>query len=30
MVKAIMHGCCGHMGQVISELAASDPDASRS
>ena len=26
MVKAIMHGCCGHMGQVISELAASDPE----
>ena len=22
MVKIIMHGCCGHMGQVISDLVA--------
>ena len=27
MVKIIMHGCNGHMGQVISNLAANDPDA---
>ena len=26
MVKMIMHGCNGHMGQVITELAAQDPD----
>ena len=26
MVKIIMHGCNGHMGQVISGLAAQDPD----
>ncbi len=25
MVKMIMHGCNGHMGQVITELAAQDP-----
>ena len=24
MVKIIMHGCCGHMGQVISDLVAKD------
>ena len=24
MVKAIMHGCNGHMGQVITGLAAAD------
>ena len=27
MVKIIMHGCNGHMGQVISGLVADDPDA---
>ena len=27
MVKIIMHGCCGHMGQVISDLAAKDAEA---
>ena len=27
MVKIIMHGCNGHMGQVISGLVANDPDA---
>ena len=27
MVKIIMHGCNGHMGQVISGLVAQDPDA---
>ena len=27
MVKIIMHGCNGHMGQVISGLAAKDPNA---
>lgn len=27
MVKIIMHGCCGHMGQVISQLAAEDNEA---
>lgn len=27
MVKIIMHGCCGHMGQVISDLAAKEADA---
>ena len=26
MVKVIMHGCCGHMGQVISDLASKDPE----
>lgn len=26
MIKMIMHGCNGHMGQVITELAAQDPD----
>ncbi len=26
MVRIIMHGCNGHMGQVISGLAAQDPD----
>lgn len=26
MVKAIMHGCCGHMGQVISQLVEKDPE----
>lgn len=26
MVKILMYGCCGHMGQVISGLAASDPE----
>ena len=26
MVKAIMHGCNGKMGQVISNLAAADSD----
>ncbi len=25
MIKAIMHGCNGHMGQTISRLAAADP-----
>lgn len=25
MVKIIMHGCCGHMGQVISGLVEKDP-----
>lgn len=27
MVKIIMHGCSGHMGQVISGLVEQDPDA---
>ena len=27
MVKIIMHGCNGHMGQVISDLIANDADA---
>lgn len=27
MVRIIMHGCCGHMGQVISDLAAQDEQA---
>ena len=27
MVKIIMHGCCGHMGQVISDLVAKDANA---
>ena len=27
MVKIMMHGCCGHMGQVISELVEKDPEA---
>ena len=26
MVRAIMHGCNGHMGQVITHLVAEDPD----
>ena len=26
MVKAIMHGCNGKMGQVITKLAAADND----
>lgn len=26
MVRAIMHGCCGHMGQVISGLVEKDPE----
>ena len=26
MIKMIMHGCNGHMGQVITELAAQDTD----
>ena len=25
MVKIIMHGCNGHMGQVISQLVKDDP-----
>ena len=27
MVKIIMHGCCGHMGQVISQIVKDDADA---
>lgn len=27
MVKIIMHGCCGHMGQVISQLVKEDSEA---
>ena len=27
MVKIIMHGCCGHMGQVISQIVNEDADA---
>lgn len=27
MVKIIMHGCNGHMGQVISDIVAKDPEA---
>lgn len=27
MTKIIMHGCCGHMGQVISELVKNDKNA---
>ena len=26
MVKVIMHGCSGHMGQVVSAMAAADPE----
>ena len=26
MVRAIMHGCNGHMGQVISGLIKDDPE----
>ncbi len=26
MVKMMMHGCNGHMGQVITELVAKDSD----
>ena len=26
MVKVIMHGCNGHMGQVVSAIAAADPE----
>ena len=26
MIKVLMYGCCGHMGQVISELAGKDPE----
>ena len=27
IIKIMMHGCCGHMGQVISELVEKDPEA---
>ena len=27
MVRIIMHGCNGHMGQVISQLVRDDKDA---
>ena len=27
MIKIMMHGCCGHMGQVISGLVEKDPEA---
>lgn len=27
MVKIIMHGCCGHMGQVISQIVKGDAEA---
>ena len=27
MVKIIMHGCCGHMGQVISQIVKEDAEA---
>lgn len=27
MVKIIMHGCCGHMGQVISQIVKEDSEA---
>ena len=27
MVKIIMHGCNGHMGQVISDIVEKDPVA---
>ena len=27
MVEIIMHGCCGHMGQVISQIVNEDADA---
>ena len=27
MVNIIMHGCCGHMGQVISQIVKEDADA---
>ena len=27
MVRIIMNGCCGHMGQVITSIVAADPDA---
>ena len=26
MVKIIMHGCNGHMGQVITQLVEKDPE----
>ena len=26
MVSVILHGACGHMGHVVAELAAADPD----
>ena len=26
MVKVIMHGCNGHMGQVITQLVEKDPE----
>ena len=26
MTRIIMHGCNGHMGQVISDIIAQDPD----
>ena len=26
MIKVILHGCCGHMGHVVSEIAAQDGD----
>ena len=26
MVKIIMHGCNGHMGQVISDIVEKDPN----
>lgn len=29
MVKIIMHGCNGHMGQVISDIVEKDPDGYR-
>ena len=29
MVKILMHGCNGHMGQVIARLAASDSEMCR-
>ena len=27
MIKIIMHGCNGHMGQMISGLVKEDPEA---
>ena len=26
MVSVILHGCSGHMGQVVTDIIAADPD----
>ena len=28
MTRIILHGCCGHMGHVVAEIASGDPDLS--